>query len=317
MISFIIIGRNEGIRLINCLTSITDFCSKNQIIDNEVIYVDSDSFDNSIELAKKFCTKILKLTGDINAAVARNEGARIASGDVLFFVDGDMELLSSFYSYAFNDTKLIYPFVSGYFINNYHDNSGTYLYSEIYLKSKPKVKDEFQVTTGGLFIITTEHWQNLGAMDTKFTTGEDLDLGLRSTKKGLKLLKINQPFAFHNTINYNLRLKLFNKNDIYVRSCLYRKHLFNKYLYKQILVRDPSLILLLFSLLIFLLSTSKLIILFYLTVVLFFSIITNSKNLIKVPFRFVYQVTRDCLNLVAFLFYFPQNKTEYKVVQYK
>lgn len=49
-VSAIVVGRNEGIKLENCLKSIL-WC-------NEIIYADLDSNDNSIEIATKFNCKI-------------------------------------------------------------------------------------------------------------------------------------------------------------------------------------------------------------------------------------------------------------------
>ena len=64
MISFIIIGKNEGAKLKKCFTSIVKTINENNIDAYEVIYVDSNSTDNSIDIAKKYnIIKIFKITG--------------------------------------------------------------------------------------------------------------------------------------------------------------------------------------------------------------------------------------------------------------
>ena len=78
-ISFIVIGRNEGWKLDKCLQSIVDTIEFNQYKNYEIIYVDSNSTDDSIERAKKYDKiKIFKLTCDANPAIARNVGAKEA-----------------------------------------------------------------------------------------------------------------------------------------------------------------------------------------------------------------------------------------------
>ena len=95
--AFIVIGRNEGIKIKKCLESIFTTIEKNSLESTEVIYVDSDSKDESIHLALSFNdVKVIKISGEINAAVARNEGAKQANADVLFFIDGDMEINPDF-----------------------------------------------------------------------------------------------------------------------------------------------------------------------------------------------------------------------------
>ena len=63
MISFIIIGKNEGWRLQKCLQSISYVVEQDAIVNYEIIYVDSQSTDNSIELAKQYGAKAFFITG--------------------------------------------------------------------------------------------------------------------------------------------------------------------------------------------------------------------------------------------------------------
>ena len=96
-ISFIVIGRNEGWKLTRCLKSIIELIKHNNLSSYEIIYVDSNSTDDSIRVAMSFNDiNVFRISGIFNAAIARNIGARESTGDVLFFIDGDMELNKEF-----------------------------------------------------------------------------------------------------------------------------------------------------------------------------------------------------------------------------
>ena len=61
MIGFIIIGKNEGHKLVRCINSIKKTIDENNIGDYEIIYVDSKSTDNSIELVEKFNVQLMNI----------------------------------------------------------------------------------------------------------------------------------------------------------------------------------------------------------------------------------------------------------------
>lgn len=87
-ISAVVIGRNEGERLRACLGSISAQCDR-------IVYVDSGSTDDSLEIARSFGVEILELDTGVpfTAARARNAGWRkLVEGEHPFaiqFVDGD------------------------------------------------------------------------------------------------------------------------------------------------------------------------------------------------------------------------------------
>ena len=88
LLSFIVIGRNEGSKLDRCFKSIVNFCDTNNF-NNEIIYVDSQSIDNTEDVLHNWGNiKFLVLDGLCNAARARNLGANCAKGDVFCFPNG-------------------------------------------------------------------------------------------------------------------------------------------------------------------------------------------------------------------------------------
>ena len=91
-ISIIIIGRNEAARIEACLRSV--FASLDGCGDCEILYVDSASDDNTVEIAGQFPIRILQLrpTWRLSAAAGRFVGYHHSSGKYLLFVDGDTDL---------------------------------------------------------------------------------------------------------------------------------------------------------------------------------------------------------------------------------
>jgi glycosyltransferase involved in cell wall biosynthesis len=56
----------------------------------QVIVVDDASNDGTAQIAARFPCQVLALPNNVGAAAARNAGAQLATGDILFFLDGDI-----------------------------------------------------------------------------------------------------------------------------------------------------------------------------------------------------------------------------------
>ncbi len=95
-IDAVVIGRNEGARLIGCLTSLQGKVRR-------LVYVDSGSSDGSVAAAQALGAEVVQLdmTRGFTAARARNAGlARLETTDFVQFVDGDCEIASGWFEAA-------------------------------------------------------------------------------------------------------------------------------------------------------------------------------------------------------------------------
>jgi cellulose synthase/poly-beta-1,6-N-acetylglucosamine synthase-like glycosyltransferase len=97
-ISVVIIGRNEGERLVRCLQSVQAMSHPGPI---EIIYVDSNSSDGSPARAAEMGARVVEInSGKMSAARARNAGWTISSAPFILFLDGDTILHPDFVNRA-------------------------------------------------------------------------------------------------------------------------------------------------------------------------------------------------------------------------
>ena len=314
-ISFIIIGRNEGWKLGLTLKSVFEAIALNKIKDvSEVIYVDSNSNDNSVEIASQFQPiKIIKITdNNFNAAIARNLGASYSTGESLMFLDGDMQLESSFIPKIFDeDFSLQYPFVSGNILEYYYNENWKFLKEAFRTPNGcAYLVDKYEVTVGGFFCVKHSLWDELEGMDSSLTICEDLDLGLRLSKKAIPLLRKKDLSVIHHTISplyYNsAKNNLLTFNFKYY-GLLYRKHLLNKKILKRLARSEFTLFFLIFLSLLSVIFGSIWPIFFYPFFILFrFWYHSRKKffsflDILRIPIR-------DITVFVSFFFFFPQKK---------
>lgn len=310
-ISFIVIGKNESWKISKCIESIFLTIAENSIHSYQIIFIDSGSIDDTIKRVESFeNVEIYSLKGLKNAAIARNVGAGLASLNVLFFIDGDMELVPSTLGLLYSEEKgLIREFVSGDFENYFYLESGEL--AEI-RKHHNLVEDRLMITTGGLFLIKKELWNAVGGMRNVFKKSQDLDLGIRLAKSGFKLFRIKQVLALHHTVSYNREDRLWSDllsgNFLYTKPLLYRKNLGNKYMY-ALLKKEVSMFLLLIILLLAIVFGNPTYLLLYPAVVLFLKMLYK-RNQIKGRFFSLYlrYMIFDFGTILGFMFFWPKPK---------
>lgn len=192
-VGFVIIGRNEGERLVNCLQSV----GKAQIV-----YVDSGSTDNSVVSASSLGANVLEL--DMNrpftAARARNEGfARLIqlypSIEYVQFVDGDCEVDAQWVTKA---VKLLerrddVAVVCGLRIEKYRHAS---LYNELCAIEWDTPIGEARAC-GGDAMFRKDVLSLVSGYDESFVAGEEPELCYRIRAEGYKILRIDEDMTYH------------------------------------------------------------------------------------------------------------------------
>jgi glycosyltransferase involved in cell wall biosynthesis len=330
VISFIVIGRNEGWKITNCLSGVMRTIEYNEMKNYEIIYIDSGSTDDSIQRVSEFPeVKRLLIIGDFNAAIARNIGAREAHGDILFFIDGDVEIFPQFLKRVTDGAShLIYDCVTGQLNNFYYNQAGNLLGRGPATYKGTTPKDEKVVkASGGNFLIKRSIWILTGEMKTKFKKNEDLDFILRLSRKGIKTIRVPEFIGVHHTIDHrnNERMwKTVTSGSVMYPGVLLRDHILNLDKIKHTLRRQYTSLLLLLSAIIlpFNVIISGTICLLFLLVTGLKSFVNarhvklrNKNRAVYLIERFAYQIVHDFVFWGGFFFFYPsEKKIKYKQI---
>jgi len=193
-LSIVVIGRNEGSRLVRCFQSIQGIQASGTKV--ETIYVDSGSTDGSPEVAESFGARVIVLKTDRpTAALGRDTGWRNASSDFVLFLDGDTILDPDFPSRALEiitaDSKLaavwghlreIHPEASIY--NRILDLDWIYPVGEVDL-------------CGGNVLMRRHALELAGGYDVTLIAGEEPELCCRIRAHGYRIANIDFPMVGH------------------------------------------------------------------------------------------------------------------------
>lgn len=335
-VAFIVIGRNEGWKLELSLKSVFNAIQANAIEQYEVIYVDSDSSDCSVDIALGFPeVSVYRLSGMVNAAIARNTGAEVTQLSTLFFIDGDMEIEAAFLGSVVNSKgELGLEFVSGQLKNFNYDNLWRKT-GESWQYNAVLSGDKIMSTCGGIFLVDHSLWDLAGAMDNRFKRGQDLDFSLKMAGLGKLLYRKHDVIARHHTISYTHQDRIWKtlcSGDIlYSKSLLYRKHWAKKAMYLKMVQSDYSMVLMLACVLSIGLTKSVYWGLPYVGMVLMRVLKKKRQSFKEALNNLAFVPFRDALTLIGFLFFYPKhlhpgdyqvslvtrNNTEYKAGQHE
>ncbi len=204
-ISLIIPAYNEEKLIYNTLLSVSKAVSQFELDTQqslEIIVVDNDSSDRTVEIASMFDVIIVREERHIISAV-RNAGANRATGEILCFLDADSEV-------SVNVFTLLYKAMqSGKYIGGGSkmllDQKGLF-YSGIALGSQIM---SFVLGISAVLIYTRKDtFDKLGGFDEKYFAGEDLKfifkLKNEGKKNGLQFKNINDGHVTTSARKFNV-----------------------------------------------------------------------------------------------------------------
>lgn len=192
-LAIVVIGRNEGARLSRCLDSVIRLRPDFGTLD--IIYVDSNSSDDSISRAAAVGARVISLPpGPTTAARGRNAGWRATDAEFVLFLDGDVILHPDFIGKAvghFSDSQT--AVVWGHRRELAPQNS---IYNRILDLDwiYPPGRSEF---CGGDALMRRAVLQAVGGYDEQLIAGEEPEMCRRMRMRGFRILHIDEPMTAH------------------------------------------------------------------------------------------------------------------------
>lgn len=202
LIGVVMIGRNEGERLVLGLRSIPS--------DLPIVYVDSGSSDGSAAFARSIGAEVVNLDMQqpFTAARARNEGAaRLLEMEpgiaMIQFLDGDCEMEQGWLAAAaeFLAQKPSVAAVCGRRRERYPDAS---FYNRLCDEewNTPVGKAD---ACGGDALYRVEAWRAVGGFDPNMIAGEEPELCQRLRSHGWTIWRLGEPMTIHDADMHHWR----------------------------------------------------------------------------------------------------------------
>lgn len=200
VVGYVVIGRNEGERLKKCFESLPKSAEY-------VVYVDSGSTDNSLQIAKSIGVQIVQLDMRVpfSAGRARNEGFAALINhhtDIEYaqFIDGDCELCAGWIDYAKKKLELNpqWAAVSGILKEKYPESS---IYNQLCDIEWQTPIGEIN-SCGGIFMIRKNAFQEVNGFNPSVIAGEEPELCYRIRQVGWLIHGLDHLMAFHDASIY-------------------------------------------------------------------------------------------------------------------
>jgi GT2 family glycosyltransferase len=195
MFGFVVIGRNEGLRLDACLKSV--LC-----VTDRAVYVDSGSSDGSVALARARGIDVIELDPRraFTAARARNAGAdallrRYPELGFLHFIDGDCELVPGWTEYALAvlSAEPELAAVCGRRRERYPDASPYNRLCDNEWNTPVGLAD----TTGGDALFRLAPFLAVGGFSEELIAGEEPDMCHRIRLRGWQIRRLDHDMTVH------------------------------------------------------------------------------------------------------------------------
>ncbi|MBE9224359.1 glycosyltransferase family 2 protein [Phormidium sp. LEGE 05292] len=187
-ISLIVPVLNGGENFRQCLQSVSKVAEKL----SEIIVIDDGSTDDSGKLAAELGAKVITFPAPGGPARARNKGAEVARGDILFFIDADVTLtvetidrLITAFSHSPNLDALI---------GSYDDSPGASNFLSQYKNlfhhyTHQTSSEEASTFWGACGAVRRDAFWAVGGFDERYRypSVEDIELGYRLKQAGCRI----------------------------------------------------------------------------------------------------------------------------------
>jgi len=192
----VVIGRNEGNRLIRCLRTLKDQFS------GPLVYVDSGSSDGSVEFARSIGVDVIELDMSIPFTMGRGRNAgwrfldeRYPEIQLVQFVDGDCEIVDGWLEYASEvmNRQLSTVAVFGRLRERFPDAT---VYNHIADMEWNRPVGEASAC-GGIAMLRLHSLKEVGGYREDMIAGEEAELCVRMKRNGGRIERLDAEMALH------------------------------------------------------------------------------------------------------------------------
>lgn len=218
-ISFIVPTFNEEEYLAQCLSSIKAQIAKSTI-PAELIVVDNNSHDNTLNIAKQFTDKVFVNSVKGSPSITRNIGARESQYSILCFVDGDCILADNWISRllaAFTNKE-----VGAYGGPILSPANGNWVEKAWAPTESPRFVKTNGILAGANFSIRRNVFESLAGFNEDLISAEDDDLSRRVIQQGFTICYDSDQSVIH--LGYPKSLLGILKKQIWHGSSQLRAH---------------------------------------------------------------------------------------------
>lgn len=201
-LSIVLISRNQEWNIARLIESVLREAAT--FSPTEIVLVDSDSTDRTTQIAANYPITVLKLKPDqrLSAAAGRYIGYLQTTGDLILFLDGDMELCPGWLEQAIKvlQTRADVAAVCGQVIDRpktYQSQTAEHLDINSQNASSTEV-----LHGGGATIFRRSVFNLVGTFNPYLYSDEEPSLCLRIRQAGFKILRLNQPIVYHYTVTW-------------------------------------------------------------------------------------------------------------------
>lgn len=200
-LSIVIIGKNEEKNLDRVFTSVikaSDAYFQKYKTSPSIIYIDSNSSDNSVNIAKKFNITYRIIEGKTTPAKAREKGFNETESEFVFFLDGDTEVESNWLidgvSYLLENSKI--GGVGG-ILKFYILKDDLLIWSSENYRNTKKNGELITDGVGGTFLYRRNALNLAGGYHSNYSVCEEFELQLKLIAVGQNIVRITKPMAIH------------------------------------------------------------------------------------------------------------------------
>jgi glycosyltransferase involved in cell wall biosynthesis len=193
-VSIVMIGRNEERSIGKCVEAA--LAAAKQIGGAEMLYVDSNSTDQTAAVVESYGVNVLRLSPGLrpSPSAGRFMGSLYARGDFILFLDADTWICPDFLPEAvkFLEDNFDVGGVNGY-IDDFNE-SGEQVFG---IDERSEAVADVRWLRGPCCFYRSEALRQAGPFNPHLATEEEAELGLRLVGNGWKLRVLPRPMARH------------------------------------------------------------------------------------------------------------------------